>query len=303
MALLALAGGCTTPGTSPEPSEDLGPDGLYADFFDGKFDAYGHPLGAEVVRIPADCDSSAGVSTDSWLWPDRSQGLGCAASVPVGTGPYAVNLRVNAPAACAGTDCADEVLTITLRQGDVPVAERQVEASALTAGENNVSLRWTSQRAGEVEIDVTHHSGTLGLGYVEVFRTSQTVRIEPASGPDVAADDLIRIDYQGHDPDAVELELSCNGQPVNDALQALIDDGLARREAGDFRALIEAPAELLDGCEPPRSLLVRARRSFGRVAAARATYGIEAPDCSFQPGTTRVLLPGFEPFPADASGH
>jgi len=77
VTLLVLISGCGEPVdddrerpslTVPEPNRDAQPGGLFHDFFsDGKFDAAGHPIGAQVFDGADGCTSEIGAIGDTGI--------------------------------------------------------------------------------------------------------------------------------------------------------------------------------------------------------------------------------------------
>jgi pyroglutamyl-peptidase len=103
-------------------------------------------------------------------------------------------------------------------------------------------------------------------------------------------------------PEGATLRVRCGDQDLSATLESLIQTHEATRELGELSALLEAPAgKLLAGCTLPERVKVELLSGDWIRETSRVTYLDQDPPCSFTPGTRRVLLTGFEPFPADAS--
>lgn len=304
VAAIALLG-CDL--AQPEPGRarrDGEPDGLYRDFWDGKYDDAGHPLGALVWEPGNDACASATGAAEAEGWAARpgrdDAGVVCDAEArELGLGRFVVNVRALVPESGAGDvlevvvtdDAGDELARETVRGDafDDPMvyANAAVRFTHRTDGPVRVTVRWL----GDVPVRIE---------YVELFRAARGVTIEPASG--VLADGAtVRLELQDP-PESAGVELWCDDVDRTAALHELLASGAATRVDTPFRALIEAPAaELLAGCEPTTRVRARVVSGSWVRAAARVTYYAALPACpDWQPGGTRVLLTGFEPFPADS---
>jgi pyroglutamyl-peptidase len=103
-----------------------------------------------------------------------------------------------------------------------------------------------------------------------------------------------------------DLELSCDGVSLDALLAALVSTGDASLQQTEFRTVMDAPAAaLLSSCPRPVHLLAKMRSgaSGSILEGGRVTYPDQPIPCSFEVDApkTRVLLTGFEPFPALSS--
>jgi pyroglutamyl-peptidase len=290
---------------------DRDPDGLYRDFLDGKFDEAGHPLGARVWQAESDCAGDTGAAEAEGLAaaPGRDQpGALCRidAGRP-GLGRFTLNLR-----ALTGAPSADTATALTVRVTDADgreLAVRDVPHAHFTDAliYQNVAVDLTVAADAALAVEVLWRDHPIRIDYLELFRAPRGVVIEPPSG--LLADGADLLIEAIAPPPGHHLELSCTdgaAAPVelDAALAELLADGDADRTDTEFRSLITAPADrLLAGCPRPTRLLARVVADGRTRAAARVTNVDGPPACAFAPaGDRRVLLTGFEPFPADA-GH
>jgi pyroglutamyl-peptidase len=266
---LCLLAACTD---VPDPVGDPNA-GLLRDFLDGKFDAAGHPLNAKVIDATA-C------------------GTGCELAIPDGatSGELMVNVRLRVRAHpsrgtivtlalldATGGEAARETLTVSRLRGraswiDVPVASTTAIAR----------LRITPAAGAAIDVD-----------YAEVFPKRFGLAIAPGSGVAGAAD---RVTFEV--PRARKLDkLSADGADLLPRLDELIAQGKATRTTTAFRTLIDASVGDL---VPTRGELVELRAATTGDAARVQLRTAVAP-CRFEgdPAGARVLVTGFQPFPAD----
>jgi pyroglutamyl-peptidase len=117
----------------------------------------------------------------------------------------------------------------------------------------------------------------------------------------LAADALLQLELTDP-PGGVSFRAACGETDRTDALAALLADGTATQTTTDFRTFVSVPAAaLLDGCALPTRLKVSAVTDSWVRETSRVTYRAAPPACAFEGAGTRVLLTGFEPFPADSS--
>lgn len=302
LAIFVLALGACAPGGA-EPGEsrrDSARDGLYRDFLDGKFDEAGHPLGAVVWDAETACvgtEVAEGVQVDA---SDRPVVMCELDSGAIGRGRFTVNVRALAVEASEAAG-----LRIVIRDaGGVELAAREVPMAHF--GEpmvyQNLPVAFTHRGDGAVRVEVEALGGALRIDHVELFRARRGVAISPGSGT-LSSDDRIEIEVLDP-PIGWQLELSCEvpgGElDLSDDLEAMIASGEADRARAEFRTLVTAPAHLIEACGRPARVTARMVADW-RSEAARVTWRAGAPDCAFDvKASRRVLLTGFEPFPADA---
>lgn len=295
------------PGQVPR---DALPDGLYHDFLDGKFDSAGHPLTAEVWQAEAaQCRADTGFpeAEGLGLWPGwDGAGMACrGVSSTLGRGRFTLNVRALTQEICRDEHCDPHRPVLTLRVADAvgaTLAERTLRLgeflSPLTY--QNGSLSFSHAEIGLVSFEI-RWAGEVEtrLDYVELFRSHRGLLVTPPSGP-LEPEAMVRIEVQDP-PTAFTLEVRCDDLDRSDALEQLLAAGDATWQDTEFCTIVAAPAAaLLEGCALPTRLRVRLMSGSYARATSRITVTGPPAACSFAPDTTRVLLTGFEPFPADS---
>lgn len=322
VALFVLAGplGCSAEdeavSSSPLPAQrmrDEAADGLYHDFLDGKYDGEGHPLDAQVWEAEAGCEARTGVSELEGLGlhaPGHAAGIVCsAASASLGTGRFTLNVRamVTEPMGGAGCFCEEDTPVLTVRVVDSSggeVARRQVLRGVFETPNvyQNLRVPVDRQEEGPIQVEVVWEGQVSArVDYVELFRTRRGVLVAPGSDSIV---DEGRFEVEFRDPpDYAQLRVDCDGADVTPTLEALLESGEATRVDTEFRAHHSVPVgPLLEGCSRPSRVMFHMVTGDWTRATSRVTVRDGEPACAFVDGTTRVLLTGFEPFPADATG-
>jgi pyroglutamyl-peptidase len=322
VAMFALAGlfGCSDQdegvSSTPSPAQkmrDEAPDGLYHDFLDGKYDGDGHPLDAQVWEAEAGCEARTGVPELEGLGLHASghaAGVVCsAASTSLGRGRFMLNVRalVTEPMGSGGSFCEGDTPVLTVRvlgPSGNEVARKQVLRGAFEVPNvyQNLRIPVDQQEEGPVQVEVVWDGQVSArVDYVELFRTRRGVLLEP--GSDTLVDDG-RFEVEFRDPpDYAVLRVACDGVDVTPNLEALLASGEATRVDTEFRAHHSVPVgPLLQGCARPSRVMFHMVTGDWTRATSRVTVRDGDPACSFVEGTTRVLLTGFEPFPADATG-
>ncbi len=313
LALLLLwAGACAEPGAEPgKTRRDAEQDGIFHDFFDGKFDSAGHPFGALVWEGETDCSPATGVAEAEGLaaWPggDDAGTLCTVEADALGRGRFTVNLRVltQEPAPpCAGECESGTLVTVrVLDEGGQELGRTEVTHDELLDPMvyENAAVTFSHYVQGRVTIEVIWSgSAPVRLDYVELFRSHQSLILSPPSGvlSEDASFEIEMIDP----PVGAEVQVSCDGLDLTPALDDLLASGAARRTETEFRTIITAPAnELLDGCSATTRVMVRMATNGWVRATSRVTYMPAQPACAFASTGTRVLLTGFEPFPAGST--
>lgn len=169
----------------------------------------------------------------------------------------------------------------------------------------NLWVGFVVKDKGAIRVEVRWHGARpVRVDYLELFRSMRRVVISPPSHPDLKASSPLRVELiDGRQP--LELELSCNGQSLDTALKAQIGAGEAVSSVTDFRRLVtSSTSPLLDACERPARIKARMIADGWARATARVTFRDKPIPCAFEgdeQGKTRVLITGFEPFPADTS--
>lgn len=292
-----------------ETSPDSLPDGLYRDFLDGKFDAAGHPLDAEVWEAESDCKAEAGkneLEGRAFRPAGGAATLACrGSSKPIGKGRFTLSLRALALEACSGSECDATALTVSVKKPDgTPLETKSFARSAFVKPltQANLAMGFTHPDDGPVDFEVTWQGEVaVRVDYAELFRSTRNLLVTPPSG--VLAPGAAFAVEALDPPSGFSLGVSCDDTDLGSALSTLLSSGEATREDTEFRSLFTIPAaKLLDGC--PASTRVRFSVAVGTwtQATARVSVYPEEPPCGFPTDTaTRVLLTGFEPFPASSN--
>lgn len=278
----ALLGCADLPGAAADDPNA----GLLRDFVDGKFDDAGHPLNAKVIPAPVECgdsDDAGAVALDGT----------CELAVPAGatTGRLTLNARVRVRQHAS----AGAIVTVTaLDAGGATLATETLTVARLRALDHWLDLPIHVESGAVAQLRITPAAGAhVDLDYVEVFPRRLGVVISPGSGVTAAADPITF-----EVPAGQRLEkLTADGVDLLPTLERLLDDGRATRTTTAFRTLYTTTVgDLLPGRADVTELRVHASGDSSRVQL-RAT---PAP-CVFEgdPAGARVLVTGFQPFPAD----
>jgi pyroglutamyl-peptidase len=288
--VVGLASACAGEDGTATVARDLEPDGLFAEFMEGKYDSAGHPFGAEV-----------------WQAEDRCSGAGEAdgvilesctlASGHLGRGRYAISLRALARTAC--DDCDDVVAVEVTTESGRRLAQQSFSSTRLAEPMvyTNLATSFSMDSPGNVVVTITgHHS--VRLDYVELFTQRDALVVSPPSG--VLENDEIVLELISSRPG--QPELHCGDVDLTEVLEAELAAGTAARTQTEFRTIVTFPAALVrERCALPGRLRATMRLGSGRAVTSRVTYYDEPPPCTFATGQPRVLLTGFEPFPADST--
>ncbi len=289
--LVTAVAACTDTPDAVDPVEDPN-DGLLRDFIDGKFDAAGHPLNAKVVEVDRVLreDANCGTRRDSAIELQRA----CEIALPMGAdqGGLLVNARLRVRRAptwgpivkltafdASGNELGSQTLTVSRLRGrdrwiDLPIALRA------SAGRAHLKLEVAS-------------GATVDLQYVEVFPKELGVIVSPGAG--VYGDDA-KITFELPKGKKIE-RLEANGTDMRPVLERLLDERKATKTVTEFRTLIEVSVgDLL----PTRADVVDLRvHSSGDTSRTQIRKTPAA--CNFEgdPSGEKVLVTGFQPFPAD----
>jgi pyroglutamyl-peptidase len=290
LAALAAAA-CADPGAELDPNA-----GLLRDFVDGKLDGAGHPLNARVTPGELLCPG-APATEDGVELVER-----CAGRVAGGEqrGELVVGLRVRVRANERAGDDTAVVVGIEVEGREVDRRELAVDHVRDPDGWTDVALRYDS--SGEpVDAWIEPVAGTIvDVAYAELFPSRFRLVVGPGSG--VLADaDVIEVELpRGEAIDRLELDGSTESRERVDLvphLAELLATGVATRIDTAHRSIIRAPVGALAASRRGVAQLhVRAAGSAARIELRRAL----AP-CAYEgdPAGARVLVTGFQPFPAD----
>jgi pyroglutamyl-peptidase len=290
-ALLGLAAvaasasltGCATPSDEPTANPN---DGLLRDFLDGKFDGAGHPLNARVTEAESIC---AGSRQDGAVRLASACIGALAGSEQHGDLVASLRLRVRAHAA-TGTI----VSAALLGDGDQVLATAALTAERLRdASWIDLPLAWSSS-GGAVRVRVTPAAGAVvELDYIEVFPERFGLVASPGSGTYADSDTLVFEVPKSRKIDKLKLD----GIDITARLASLSAEGKVTRTTTAFRTLVEVVVgDLAPDRKPTSELELRA----GALAARMQIRSAETP-CKFEgdPSGVKVLVTGFQPFPAD----
>lgn len=286
LACLALAASACTEQPGTPDAEDPN-DGLLRDFLDGKFDDAGHPLNAKVVE--ADAIASCGTPRNGAVELEAT----CDVVMPMGAelGGLTVNARVRV----RSHPSSGAIVKVTAKD----LSGASLGSETLTVSRLRARNRWIdvpvriqqSARVARVTLDVTP-GAVVDLQYVEVFPKELGVVIAPGSG--VYRDsDVITIEL----PRGKRIErFEANGQNMMARLDTA-DPRLVTKTTTAFRTLISFKVGDL---MPTRDDVVELRvHSSGDTSRAQIRKTGAA--CAFEgdPNGVKVLVTGFQPFPAD----
>ena len=279
--------GCGT--SEPPTSDPADPNaGLLRDFLDGKFDGAGHPLNARVTEAETLCPT-AGSPHDGAIRLDAVCAAPLAGSEQ--TGDLVVSARISIKAHAASGDIVSIALVGPGEQilaSDTLTTQRLRHSTWL-----DLPVTWNSN-GGPVQIKIAPAPGAvIDVDYVEVFPERFGLVLSPGSGIVGDADRLTFELPRSHKIDRIVAD----GTDVTSQLQALLASGAAKRTDTTFRTLIDVGiADLV----PMRGDVTDLRVDAG-AQAARLQLRKTAPACDYEgSGATKVLVTGFQPFPADA---
>lgn len=268
VVVTAIFTGCATdPGSATDPNS-----GLLRDFLDGKFDGAGHPINSKITQQP------------------------CAAfpcTAAIAGGEQAGQLVANARIAVRSHAASGSIATLAVMSGSQTLATTSLTVSRLRAGEwIDVPVAWASTGAA-VQLKITvAASAKIDLDYVEVFPQRFGLVIAPGSGIVGDADHLTFELPAAKKITQVELD----GVDATKHYQDLLDAGTATKTTTTFRTLIDVTA----GDLAPERGDIAELKIHTATQTARMQLRASAAPCKFEgTGATKVLVTGFQPFPAD----
>ncbi|CAN5899003.1 hypothetical protein BH11MYX3_BH11MYX3_01070 [soil metagenome] len=290
LTALALAGVVAATGCTEAPGDEVAADpndGLLRDFLDGKFDDAGHPLNAKVLE--ADGITCAGARRNGVVELQAT----CDVLLPMGAelGGLTVNARLRVRAhASSGT-----IVKLTAKDAE----GRVVGTETLTVSRLRARDRWLDLpiriqqvvRVAKVSLEVTA-GAVVDLQYVEVFPKDLGVIVSPGSG--VYRDsDVITIEL----PRGKKIErLEANGIDLRPMLESA-DARTVTRTTTAFRSLVSFKVgDLIKNRPEVVELRVHSSGDTSRTQIRKT-----AAPCAFEgdPNGAKVLITGFQPFPAD----
>jgi pyrrolidone-carboxylate peptidase len=289
--------------------EDRGPGHHGRGLADGKLDEAGHPIGAHVFEVE---DACVGAVVEGRLeldgLTDDANRPACEGEISLlGKGHYAINVRAGIESSECGPgdgDCGVLELVVRAELGGV-LATRTFRRGdfRMPGALENLSVSFWIDHPSAVRFELRAAGTPVAIDYIEAFRRSGQVVIDPPSGVLDPATDL-RIEIVDPPEDA-ELSITCNGEDRSEALRAAVAAGIAVEERTDFRVIVTAPvAALLGDCVAPRRVVVAVSTGahYGEVARSEVSWLDEPPPCAYEgDGPTSVLVTAFVPFPTGTS--
>lgn len=250
-------------GCASQPAAPPDPNaGLLRDFLDGKFDGAGHPYNAIVVAAPC-------------------AAMPCAIDLPAQarTGELVVNTHLRVRAHGAGD----------IVQLSVGAVTDTLTAARLRGDDVDLPLAWHGDGSPMQLRVVPASDAVVEVSYVEVFPSRFGVVLAPGSGPIGDAD---RVTFELPTGGAIDRAL-VDGTDVTAQLAAATTTTTAVRTLVDIGVGQLAPAR-----GDIAELIVHAGADAARMQLRRG-----AAPCTFEgdPTGAKVLVTGFQPFPADAS--
>ncbi len=290
VVVTTLVSGCASDPGAPtiDPNDPTNPNhGLLRDFLDGKFDGAGHPINAKLNEGETIC-ASAGTANGHAL---RLTG---ACTAKISGGEQAGDLVANARLAVRKHATSGTIATIdVLDANGATLATSKLTVSRLRAGEwIDVPVAWSSTGAA-VQFRITPANATLDLDYVEVFPQRFGLVLAPGSGM-VSDGDHLTFELPANKA-ITKVEL--DGVDITTTYKALLTAGTAKQTTTTFRKLIDVPAGVL----APSRGDVAELRIHTATQTARMQLRRTAPTCNFVGAGAKVLVTGFQPFPADGT--
>jgi len=287
--VFVLLVGCVPPDPMQEMPIDDPNAGLLRDFLDGKFDSAGHPLNARVSEAEILCPTAGAPHNGSIRLKDAV----CTGAV-VGseqTGDLVISLRLSVLTyAASGNILTAELLD---EQGGMLATNTVTTAHLRTSSWFDLPLKWNSD-GSPVTLRITPAAGAVvEFDYAELFPERFGLVASPGSGVYLDGDKLIFELPRSHKIDNVKLD----GVDITTRLNELIITGKAIRTTTAFRTLLSvAVSDLALARMDLSELELRAG-----ALAARMQIRKTSPACNYEgdPNGVKVLVTGFQPFPAD----
>ncbi len=284
------ASACTAPESTDEPVTEDPNAGLLRDFLDGKFDAAGHPLNARVTEAEILCAASGVPNNGSVRIVESRPCLGTIGGSEQ-QGDLVANIHLHiASAAASGTIVSASIVGID----GITLASQSLTTTQLRGTPwLDLPLSWRSTGV-PVTVRIAAAAGAVvDVDYVEVFPSRFGLVASPGSGVIADADKLVFEMPRSKKLDKVKLD----GTDITSRLDDLLSSGKAKRTTTDFRTLVEVSVgDLLPDRDDSAELELRA----GSLAA-RAQLRRDPIACNYEgdTGGVKVLVTGFQPFPAD----
>jgi len=264
---------------------------------DGKFDEAGHPLNARVTEAEAVCRGRGKRWTRVFEIDARRDGAGEVCRGPLDGGEQRGELTLSARLWASDFRAGRDIATVEVWEGDHLLGISTLRPTAVRAQRRWMHLAVPVDHEGDAPLSVRvvgAGNGRLVLDSFELFPSDFRLVVAPGSGEVTDRDQLTFEAALGAD-----ITLDGNGVDLSDQLAALERSGRATVERTSYRRLVKvAVGDLLKGLTGDVEL---AARTDGGDAA-RVQLRRAAPPCRWEgdPSGRRVLVTGFQPFPADA---
>jgi pyroglutamyl-peptidase len=289
VAASATLVGCATPAGDEDVMLDDPNAGLLRDFLDGKFDSAGHPLNARVTEAESLCPQ-AGTPHNGAI---RISTMSCTGMIGGSEqhGDLVASLRISVKSYTAsGTIVSAAVMGI---DGEVLAMNTLTTQRLRQASWLDLPLAWSSN-GSPVNLKITAAPGAvIDVDYVEVFPERFGLVASPGSGTFADADTLVFELPRSRKLDKVLLDRV----DITPRISELLIAGKAKRTTTAFRTLIEVGVgDLAIERRDVSELELRAGALAARVQLRRA-----GTECKYEgdPNGRKVLVTGFQPFPAD----
>ena len=294
LALVAITAelvGCAAdPG--PVAQDPVDPNaGLLRDFLDGKFDGAGHPINARVTEAETLC-ADAGSPHDGAIRLDATRA--CESDKLAGVaqqGDLVVNARISIQAHAASGD----IVRVEVLGPDHKLLGGQTLTTSRLRGSTWIDwpVSWHSDGTAVTVRIVPVPGAIVDVDYLEVFPERFGLVLSPGSGPIVDTDRLVFELPRSHKIDKVEVD----GADVTSRYDDLLASGAAIKTSTTFRTLVDVGvADLV----PMRGEVTEVKVHAG-AETARMQLRAGAPACAYEgdPSGLKVVITGFQPFPAD----
>jgi len=287
-ALVAVVVTAIFTGCAASPAGTTDPNtGLLRDFLDGKYDGAGHPINARVSEAEAIC-ANAGTSNDTTV------SLTTTCTAKIAGGEQSGDLVASARLAVRAHASSGDIATVEILDANgAKLASKKLTVARLRAGEwIDWPVSWSSTGAAvQLRITPAAHA-RIDFDYVEVFPQRFGLVLAPGSG--VAADsDHLTFELPANKK-VTQVEL--DGADITSTYNALLEAGTATVTTTSFRKLIDVAVSDL---APARGDIAELKIHTA-TETARMQLRKSAPACAYEgTGATKVVVTGFQPFPAD----
>lgn len=285
-----VATACTVDPPSSEVVTEDPNAGLLRDFLDGKFDSAGHPVNARVSEAETLCPT-AGVPHNGSIRLSNNKTCEGTLSGSEQYGDLVASMRLSIKAHPASGTIVSAAIVGT--DGEIIANTSLTTARLRDATWVDLPMSWSSTgQAVTVRIQPAP-GAVVDVDYVEVFPEHFGLVATPGSGTFTDTDKLVFELPKSRKLDRVLLD----GTDITQRMTQLIIDGKAKRTVTPYRTLVEvAVADLATERMDSSELELRAG-----ALAARMQLRRNAPACKFEgdPNGVKVLVTGFQPFPAN----